>query len=89
MTPSEFKEIAKAMQDYGITHVKMGDCEINCAYPAHGEIKIHNTAVPTVNPVQDPSDPIKHKVDQMTSLMKLSDTDLVDQLFPDKSEEAI
>ena len=34
----------------------------------------------------EPSEPIKHKVEALTSLLKLSDTDLVDQLFPETQQ---
>jgi hypothetical protein len=86
MTSGEFKEIAQAMKEFEISHVKMGDCE----FTRGGVISSHSqilNSVPIANPIHDPNDPIKHKVDQMTSLMKLSDSELVDQLFPDKSDE--
>jgi hypothetical protein len=36
-------------------------------------------------PKADP-DPIQHKIEELTSIMKLSDHDLVDRLFPDTAE---
>jgi len=93
MTPGEFKEIAKAMHEYGIERVKMGDCEFirraetNLKMAYESIQKGLNESLPEGVSL-DPADPIKHKVDQMASLMKLSDTELVDQLFPDKSEES-
>lgn len=90
MTPGEFKEIAKAMQEFGISYVKMRDCEISRG-PQVPQVAMQNHTVsnwPNPNSTENnSSDPIRHKVDQMTSMMKLSDTELVDQLFPDQTDE--
>lgn len=92
MTPGEFKEIAKAMREYGIGKVKMGDIEFELlseqVLSKSEESSIGGKTSLPEGISLDPSDPIKHKVDQMRSLMKLSDTELVDQLFPDQSEES-
>jgi hypothetical protein len=86
MTPGEFKEIARSMKDFDIAYVKMGDVELRrgTVYPVVQEsVSIEN--LPQGITTQ-PDDPIQHKVDHLTSLMKLSDKDLVDQLFPDKTD---
>lgn len=85
MTPGEFREIVKTMKDFGVSHVKMGDLELTMeasrAEPAKASI-----SVPVEAPAES-SDPIKHKVEQMTSLLKLSDQELVDTLFPDHTQQ--
>lgn len=92
MTPGEFREIIKTMKDYGVSHVKMGDLEVNMG----GEGSNIPSSSPAINeggssgyaegsPTQQ-EDPIKHKIEEMTSLMKLSDDALVDRLFPEDKE---
>lgn len=84
MTPGEFKEIAKAMHEFGIHSVKMGDVMI-----LRESTRASKFTKGLPLPVQDlENDPVKHKIDEMASLMKLSDSELVDQLFPDQSEES-
>jgi hypothetical protein len=83
VTPGEFKEIAKAMQEHGIVRVQMRDCLIE----RFSAVAPHVNPPEIPKPVLTPDDPIKHRVDQMTSLMKLSDNELVDELFPDKTDE--
>lgn len=86
MTPGEFKEIAKAMHEFGVHSVKMGDVMI--LREAHPISKFKKGLPLPVDPEDFKNDPVKHKIDEMASLMKLSDSELVDQLFPDKSEES-
>lgn len=89
MTPRKFKEIAIAMNEFGLSHVKMGDVELwrdsLAAKVLVPEAKdaISDGSIPSLAT----DDPIKHKVEQLTSLLKLGDTELVDQLFPDHTEE--
>lgn len=83
MTPGEFKKIVQTMKSYGVSYVKMDNAEIKMTDHAH---PVAHEVTPFDSPVADDADPIKHKVEQMTSLMKLSDTELVDQLFPDHTE---
>lgn len=82
MTPGEFKEYAKTMCEFGISSLTMKDEAI-----IRGEIPL--TAPSRLVPISESQssneqeDPIQHKTEQLTSLLKLNDTDLVDQLFPD------
>lgn len=89
MTPGEFKEFAKSMKEFDISYVKMGDVILR---RQGGEAVRHLVAEAQNNLPEgittEPSDPIAHKVEQLTSLAKLSDTDLVDRLFPDHTEDS-
>lgn len=83
MTPKEIKSLIKALRDAGVTYYKTADIELNLAPVPKEEPR-------AITPVDAPSaaeDPIKHKVEEMVSLLKLSDTELVDQLFPEPREE--
>jgi hypothetical protein len=91
MTPGEFRDIAKSMKEFGISYVKMGDVTVQIT---SGMEQFAPGNDPHLKPeknadlaVSEASDPIKHRVDQMASLMKLSDNELVDQLWPDKTDE--
>jgi len=86
MTPGEFREFAKAMQEFGLSRVKIGDVVMVMApfKPASAPVQ---TEIPRGTSAEtSASDPIKHKVEQLASLMKLSDFELVDQLFPEPTE---
>lgn len=86
MTPGEFKKIVQTMDEYCISHVKMGDVEIDRPCLSSLTVKKGKALPVPDEDLEKEEDPIKHKVEQMTSLMKLSDTELVDQLFPDHTE---
>jgi hypothetical protein len=97
MTPGEFKDYAKTMCDFGISSLKMGNDEIiRNPMAVISSVDIPNiNAETSQNNASSPGileksamvglsvDPIQHKTEQLASLLKLSDTDLVDQLFPD------
>lgn len=94
MTPGEFKRFAKTMRDFGISHFKMGDVEINMGQDILKETiadKVPTSEVAGSNPAlaatPEEDNIIKHKVEQLESLMKLSDMELVDELFPDETQE--
>jgi hypothetical protein len=76
------------MKEFDIDHVQMGNVILrrNGVRPAIQDSR--SVAQPNVPEgiSLDPEDPIQHKVDHLRSLMKLSDKDLVDQLFPDKTD---
>lgn len=83
MTPGEFREFARTMQEFGISQMKMGDVEIMLGQAPQAQ------AAPVSLPLDAPQgqeDPIKHKVEQLSSLLKLDDHQLVDQLFPDHTQ---
>jgi len=83
MTPKELKKIAKTMRSLGVLHYKCGDVELNLGPTEPKPVK------PTPAPVTEkPITPeeekeIVHKLEQLTSIMKLDDTSLLDRLFPD------
>lgn len=86
MDSEAIKSIAKTMRDYGISHLKCGDLEIQFGSATPQVSQANYFAKPPDDNAA--SDPIKHQVEQLNSLMKLSDTELVDKLFPEPKEEA-
>ncbi len=98
MTPGEFREFARAMREFGLSHVKMGDVEISMGSDAvtsisnslpNGDTLSIKNGSPAYSSSTIPMqpDPVEHKVEQLQSLLKLNDTDLVDQLFPDHTQD--
>lgn len=93
MTPGEFREFAKTMREFGIARVKTRDIELTLtelepakvANPAIEEAPISKISgiSNALAPFPQPDEPIKHKMEQLSSLLKLSDHELVDELFPD------
>jgi len=82
MTAGEFKEFVKTMREYGVLRFKMGNIEFNM-----GDLSKKDSS-PTSQSLRkdvldDASPDIKHKVENLSSLLKLDDMELVDQLFPD------
>ena len=95
MTPGEFKEIAKVMQECGIVYLQMDNCTIkrpNGSFTKHIPSPIAGSQQESHGLPQGitthPSDPIAHVNESLTSLLKLNDRDLVDQLFPDAQDES-
>lgn len=87
MTPGEFREYAAVMREFGISQLKMGDVEWTMGSTIQPIQQEQQLDVPLDAPSAQ-EDPIKHKIEAMTSLLKLSDHDLVDQLFPDHQEQS-
>lgn len=78
MTPTQLKALLKTLKASGVTNFEHGDLKISLG-------NIH-APVKEITPIDAPAtaeDPIKHKVEEMVSLLKLSDSELVDRLFPD------
>lgn len=96
MTPKQIREIAEAMRDCGIDHLKMEGFEMTCrravqAFHAPERESPHTTPAPVAShahqePETEEKEIIEHKVEQLASLMKLSDLELVDQLFPEPKD---
>lgn len=96
MKAKEFKAIAVIMRDFGITHFKSEGFEL--------VMGVRSASVPdSVAPVKKrkrrtkaqmeadkalDSEPVPHVVNELTSIMKLGDNELVDLLFPEPTEEA-
>lgn len=100
MTPGEFREIVKTMKEFGVSHMKMGKLELTMG---NGPLAVHAPVNDSYSQGHDSSnplspilplesanlpDPIKHKVEEVTSLLKLGDIDLVNRLFPEPTEES-
>lgn len=82
MTLEETKELVKTLRELGVTHYKTSEIELNLLpEPPKAEPKF----LPTVESNEEPQE-IKHKVEELTSLLKLSDKDLIDRLFPDHTD---
>lgn len=88
MNAKELKAIIKTLKEAGVSNFKTPELELSfkavesisheTKIPSQPELK----AKPLDAPIDEPSE-IKHKVEELTSLLKLSDVDLVDRLFPD------
>lgn len=89
MTPGEFREFAKTMREFGIAKVKIGNIEFTVENEKISHKKIGDDIAQCVTLESAPGadDPIQHKVEQLSSLLKLGDAELVDQLFPDHIEQ--
>lgn len=88
MTPKEIKTLIKTLRESGVTHYKSKDLELNLTPIL--EVVPRETIKPkakvSVENGEDESKEIIHKVEELTSLLKLSDKDLVDRLFPDHTD---
>jgi hypothetical protein len=76
MNPGEIKDLIKTLRECGVTHYKTAEIELDLGPEP---LKPEPVAI-------DPD--AQHIVHEMKSLLKLSDEDLVDRLFPDKEEKA-
>lgn len=92
MTPKEIKTLVKALKAAGVTHYKTAELELNLATSqsfASPNVSRETKKAPKAQlPLltHEEEKPIEHKVVELTSLLKLSDTDLVDRLFPDHTD---
>lgn len=87
MTAKETIKLLKALKESGVTSFKSGDIEISFGFPSNAHEKPVAAPVSFDASAQAPEE-IKHKVEEFTSLMKLSDTELLDRLFPDTAPES-
>jgi hypothetical protein len=78
---------------WGDLELHRGDLKEKIAYPlvesdpAHAAVVQSESKITPPNPPEQKLSPeeekeIKHKVEEMTSLMKIGDNDLIDRLFP-------
>ena len=74
MTPNETKELLAVLRASGVTHYKSPELELT--------LEVAAAPIPQGSP-----EPIKEKLEQMTSLLKLDDVSLVDRLFPVPEEQ--
>jgi len=91
MDHRELRDIAQVMKDFGIASYKAHGVELvmSLSDSKVSEVATPKEEVPTLesNPPESLNDPIKHQVEQLTNLMKLNDSDLVDSLFPDHTQD--
>lgn len=89
MNAKEFRLIAKAMKEFGVTQFKCKDFEIALGgelkiAPAHRKRMRKSKGEPT--PI-DEGEPIPHVVTELSSLMKMGDEELANRLFPDHTQD--
>ncbi len=75
MTVDEVKSLVKTLRECGVTHYKTADIELDLG---------PEPMTPDIEPQKE----IIHKVEELTSLLKLDDKALVDRLFPDYTIES-
>lgn len=79
MTKEALKDLVKFLRSQGITHYKSADIELNLSEaPPKKRYR---------KPSKSEETEIKHKVEQMKSIMILSDDELLDIVFPLPKEE--
>jgi hypothetical protein len=76
MTPGEFEQYVQVMRSYGVKRFQGADFQIE-----FGGTPIPPSSPAAVNPSGDP-------VNEINSLLKMNDNDLVDRLFPLPKEDA-
>ncbi len=94
MTPGEFAAYVKTMHSMGVTSLRMGDIHIELGGKKKApiapkmEIPPPDLQMGLKLPGEPPVEPekIKHRHEQLKSLLKLDDMDLVDRLFPEPSD---
>lgn len=86
MTVDETRALIEMLRSQGITHYKTGEIELALTPlpEAPKASPVESPAMPGV----DSQDKIPHVVQELTSLLKLSDADLVDRMFPDHTVDA-
>lgn len=95
MTPEQLESLIEALNASGALSFKGYGLELTFGpkgappklkaqkVPHHHETLPRNVAEP--EPTEEVLTPIPHKDDKVESIMKLSDVDLLNQLFPDSS----
>lgn len=99
MNANDIRHIAESMRTWGITHLKTNEIEMSCPAltPAPSAPEMVEKVQPLSpesplsegQPVSRDEDVIKHRIEAMTSLMKLDDAQLVDALFPEPKEPEV
>jgi len=87
MTPKELKQIVKTMRSLGVTHLKTESGQ-EITLSADAPIKAAKSVAPVpveISPEEEKE--IKHRLEELTSVMKLDDASLLDRLFPDHREQ--
>jgi hypothetical protein len=87
LNAKELRALAKVMQDFGLTYVKHGDLELSVRENVSLKSETQNNFNLPINAPISQSQPIKHENVELTSIMKLGDVELLDQLFPDHTDQ--
>jgi hypothetical protein len=74
MSPKDLKKLIKTMRANGITHYKTSELELSLG--PEPLIKAKQLS-------EKEEQEIKHKLEEMTSIMQLDDENLLKRLFPD------
>ncbi len=82
MTPKEIKTLVKTLRKLGVTRYEAN----GVVFELGPEPETVQAPVTTSKDSEDDSK-IPHKILDLTSVMKLSNEDLVDRLFPDTEED--
>lgn len=95
MTIKEVEKLIHLLRSNGVSHFKSLECEIS--FVPRGTVvetlpvvvpqpKVSKTKAPPAQAAPPVQLEIPHHVNEVAKLMKLSDNDLVDALFPDPTE---
>lgn len=90
MTPGEIREIATIMKQFGMTHLKTSHVEMSMPAQSFSDLSPKQEPGPIPHKTDTPpeeAEKIEHKVVELAGLMKLSDNELVDRLFPEPKED--
>lgn len=84
MTSKQLRSLAKTMRELGITHLKTADIELSFTSPAaEASLPKQKASIPVEQPLSPEEDAeIRHKIEEVRSVMQLGDEDLVERLFP-------
>jgi hypothetical protein len=80
MNAQELKSLIRTLRAAGVTRYKTPELELDLS-PLETVRRRHRSTQP------DESEEIEHKVQEMSSLMKLDDNQLLDRLFPEPKED--
>lgn len=83
MHPKEIKALIKLLRAQGVTHYKSAEIELDL-----GPIVPRETAVKAMSVKPSESTPIPHKDLNPLELIKLSDVELLNKIYPDYTEDA-
>jgi hypothetical protein len=83
MSPKELKDLVKTLRSLGVTSYDDGQ-GVKLTLSADAPTKRRREPKLTKEKKQE----IEHKIQEFTSLMKISDMELVDRLFPDTQQDA-
>lgn len=90
MHASELLDVIKTLKECGVTHFKQGDLEIDFKDPVpavQAQVARNFQPVSLEIPPATPETEAPHIVQEMKSLLKLSDEELLDRVFPLPQED--